>query len=403
MRSRELIVFLLVVLTVYSLVNFYVVRRGWQALVGFPKVRRIWLISMLFLLLSFPVGRLAVALGADSLAIFFTRLGSFYIAVWLHFFLFALLIDIVRLADALTGFLPASLSAGGPRTLSIVFWVVVGLSSATILGGVLNAARPRVVTLDIALEKPASGRTSITAALASDIHLGAMTGCGRLSRIVDMVNGLRPDLILLPGDIVDESVSPALEERMIEILRRLRAPLGVYSVLGNHEVYSGIDKNLEYLKRGGVRVLRDEVMLIAEAFYLVGRRDPSEAGREGRGDRRTPLRDILAAAAIDRSRPLILLDHQPLRLAQAAESGVDLQLSGHTHAGQLFPLDLINKAVWELNWGYLRKEKTQYYVSCGVGTWGPPVRTGSRPEVVLLRITFGNGSAQPGPETRGRP
>lgn len=396
-------IFLLVALAIYSLVNFYVVRRGWQALIGHPRLRRVWLVLMLFLLLSFPLGRAAVALGADPPAIFLTRVGSFYIAVWLHLFLFALLIDILRLADALTGFWPKSLTADAPGTFFILFWVVLGLTGATILGGAWNAARPRVVTVDIALEKQAAGRATLTAALASDIHLSGMTGGGRLSRIVEMVNALGPDIILLPGDIVDESVSPALEERMIGILRGLRAPLGVFSVTGNHEVYSGLEKNLEYLKRGGIRVLRDEAVLVDEAFYLVGRRDPSEAGREGREDRRTPLGDILAAAAIDHDRPLILLDHQPVRLVQAAGSGIDLQLSGHTHAGQLFPLNLINKAVWELNWGYLRKEKTQYYVSCGVGTWGPPVRTGSRPEVVLLRITFGGGSARPAEEKRGRP
>ena len=96
-------------------------------------------------------------------------------------------------------------------------------------------------------------------------------------------------------------------------------------------------------------------------------------------------------SAVDTGRPLILLDHQPYRLAEAEEAGIDVQLSGHTHAGQLFPLNLINKKVWEQYWGYLRKGKTQYYVSCGVGTWGPPVRTGSRPEIIQIRLTFSPG------------
>jgi len=403
MRSRELIIFLAIVLAIYSLVNYYVVRRGWQALLGHPQLRRVWLVLMLFLILCYPLGRVAAAGRADSLAVFFIRVGSFYIAVWLYFFLLVLLIDLVRLVHAFTGLLPGALTDNPGRTFFVLFWVVLGLTGATIAGGALNAARPRLVTVDIDLEKPAAGRTSLTAALASDIHLGATTGSGRLSRIVDMIDGLRPDIILLPGDIVDESVSAALEERMIGILRRLSAPLGVYSVLGNHEFYSGLEKNLEYLKRGGVRVLRDEAILIDGAFYLAGRRDPSETEREGRRGRRTPLPDILAAAGVDARRPLILLDHQPVRLAEAADAGVDLQLSGHTHAGQLFPLDLINKAVWELNWGYLRKAKTQYYVSCGVGTWGPPVRTGSRPEVVLLRINFSGGAVRTGEAERGRP
>ncbi len=104
---------------------------------------------------------------------------------------------------------------------------------------------------------------------------------------------------------------------------------------------------------------------------------------------RTPLKDI--AAGCDPALPLILLDHQPVKLEEASRNGIDLQISGHTHAGQLFPLNLINQLVWEVYWGYSRKGKTQYYVSCGAGTWGPPVRTGSRPEIVEIRLTFAGG------------
>ncbi len=93
-------------------------------------------------------------------------------------------------------------------------------------------------------------------------------------------------------------------------------------------------------------------------------------------------------AGADPKLPVILLDHQPVRLQEAEEAGIDLQLSGHTHAGQLFPLNLINKKIWEKHWGYLKKGTTQYYVSCGVGTWGPPVRTGSIPEIVRIKVSF---------------
>lgn len=104
------------------------------------------------------------------------------------------------------------------------------------------------------------------------------------------------------------------------------------------------------------------------------------------GESRAPLKDIVAG--LDASLPLLLLDHQPVRLEEARQNGIDLEVSGHTHAGQLFPLNLINQLVWELYWGYRVKGKTHYYVSCGAGTWGPPVRTGSRPEVVDIHLIF---------------
>jgi predicted MPP superfamily phosphohydrolase len=207
----------------------------------------------------------------------------------------------------------------------------------------------------------------------------------KLETIAARINALEPEIVLLPGDIVDESVSIAEEERMISALRSIRAPLGVFSVPGNHEYYGGFARNMEYLARGGVRVLQDEAVTVGGAFVLAGRKDPTALRF---GEKRKILPEILDGAGVDRALPVILLDHQPVRLKEAEDAGVDLQLSGHTHAGQLFPLNLINKGIYEQYWGYLRKGKTHYYVSCGIGTWGPPVRTGSVPEIVRIRVTF---------------
>ena len=188
--------------------------------------------------------------------------------------------------------------------------------------------------------------------MASDIHLGTIMGSRRLETIVARINALEPDIVLLPGDIVDESVSIAEEEKMISVLRSIRAPLGVFSVPGNHEYFGGLAKNLEYLVRGGVRVLQDEAVTVGGAFVLAGRKDPTALRF---GESRKALPEILESAGVDRTLPIILLDHQPLRLNEAEDAGVDLQLSGHTHAGQLFPLNLINKMIYEQYWGYLRK------------------------------------------------
>lgn len=386
MRSTAgLIVLLLIALTIYGLLNYYIIKRGWQALAGHRGLRSIWLMVMLLLVVSYPLGRMFAALKLDGAAALGMKAGAFYLALWLHLTLLALVVDLLRLVFRLADKVPGFVAADPPRAAFFAFWVGVTLSAAALVGGYINAGRPRIRALEVAIDKPSPGLRTLNIAMASDIHLGTVNGCGRLEKIVLMINDLAPDIILLPGDIVDESVSIPDEERMIDLLRSLKAPLGVYSVVGNHEVYSGLEKNIEYLRHGGVRVLLDEALLIGGAFWLAGRRDPSSLRRL---ERRVPIAEIMKRAGADGDLPVILLDHQPVHLEQAAEAGVDLQLSGHTHAGQFFPLNLLNKAIWEQYWGSLRKGKTQYYISCGAGTWGPPIRTGSTPEVMRIQVTF---------------
>jgi len=383
------IIFLSIVLTVYSLVNFYIGRRGWQAWTGAGLPGWVFLGAFLILVLAYPLGRflergLHAAAGGVLL-----QVGSFYFSVMLYGFLFVFFIDILRVADSLLQLFPAFIRRQPARSGAWALAGVVGAVCLITVLGYLNALRPRIRMLEIAVPKPAGVLKNLRIAMASDIHLGTIIRNSRLARIVSMINGLRPDIVLLPGDIVDESVPAEEEEKMTATLASIRAPLGVYAVSGNHEYYGGIVKNSEYLRRGGVRVLNDEMVLVADAFTLAGRKDPTAARF---GQTRKSLAEILGPA--DKRRPIILLDHQPFRLEEAEANGVDLQLSGHTHAGQLFPLNLINRGVYEQNWGYWRRGTTHYYISCGVGTWGPPVRTGSRPEIVLIEITFGSKGGQ---------
>lgn len=379
-------VFLLVALSIYGLVNFYIARRGWQALASCPAGRGALLAVFILLALAYPLGRIVLARGGAGLAGPFITIGSLHMALMLYLFMGIALVDLARLADAFLGFLPASLRDRPGRTGLVLFIVVFGAAALTIVGGALNAARPKITDLELRIEKGAGDLDRLTVVMASDLHLGTIVGPGRLEKIVARINALRPDVVLFPGDIVDESVTDEQEARMSSVMRGLRAPLGVFAVPGNHEFYSGLERNLACLRACGIRVLEDEAVEVAGAFVLIGRRDPSVLNR---GEARVPIREIIRRHQVNENLPLILLDHQPLRLDEAQEAGVDLQLSGHTHAGQLFPLNLINKRVWELNRGYLRKGGTQYYVTSGVGTWGPPVRTGSRPEIVRVALAFG--------------
>lgn len=378
-------VFLAVAISIYGLVNFYVARRGAQALGGYPTAKVVFMAAFIALALAYPLGRVLMALGRNSLSSPFIMAGSFHMIVMLYGFLGAVIIDLVRLLNAFVHFLPKSFSARpGPAGL-VLFLAVAGITALSMAAGAYNAVRPRTVELALNIPKKAGGMERLTIVLASDLHLGTLVGRSRLEKIIERINALTPDIVFLPGDIVDETVTAKDEAEFGAIMRRLRAPLGVFAVPGNHEFYSGLERNLAFLRACDIKVLEDEAVNVAGAFVLVGRRDPSSLTPK---ESRLPIRDILAKHGFDDRLPVILLDHQPVHLEEASQAGVDLQLSGHTHAGQLFPLDIINRIFWELNWGYLRKGNTQYYVTSGVGTWGPPVRTGSRPEIVRIRLTF---------------
>jgi predicted MPP superfamily phosphohydrolase len=159
----------------------------------------------------------------------------------------------------------------------------------------------------------------------------------------------------------------------------------VYAITGNHEYIGGVEPACKYLVEHGLVELRDNYIMIANSLYIIGREDRSIKGFTGKV--RKNLVEIMKG--INKNLPIILMDHQPVKLAEAAENGVDLQLSGHTHHGQLWPFSFITKKVYELSMGYKKTGDTHYYVSCGVGTWGPPIRTGNRPEIIRIDLRFG--------------
>lgn len=375
--------FFLVVLTVFGLLTFYVVRRGWQALAGHRPGQWIFLGLTIFLFLSFPLGRILAKALPQLLNSILGYLSGFFLAVLIYAVLFILLIDIFRWANALFHFFPALITRNPQKAGFVAFWAVLGTIGTILIGGFIAAVYPRVRTLDLTVDAKSSTIKRLNIVLASDVHLSSISRDGHLKKTVARINNLRPDLVLLPGDIVDMDVSPSEEDKMIATLRAVQAPLGVYAVTGNHEYYGGAAKNIAYLERAGVKVLQDEYAVIDETLTLVGRKDLSA---DRMGDKRKPLAAILETA--DKRYPLILMDHQPFHLEEAEQNGIDLQVSGHTHAGQLFPITLINKSMYEQYWGYWRRGKTQYYISCGVGTWGMPVRTGSVSEIVQLKVAF---------------
>ena len=295
-----------------------------------------------------------------------------------------LLIDVVRLLNYFLHFLPAFLYTDYLRTKQILFIVSVVIAAVMVLAGYINARNPRVKELSLKIDKPGHGMKELTISMASDIHLGTIIRKAKAKELVRLLNAPRPDLILLAGDVVDEDLAPVIKDNIGEALCELKARIGVYAITGNHEYIGGAGPAVEYLEKHCIRMLRDTAVLVNGQFYLVGRDDRDKPRFTGKP--RKELSEILNKA--DHAYPIILMDHQPFNLEKSADNGVDLQLSGHTHNGQIWPFSYITRAIYELSWGYKKIRNTHVYVSCGFGTWGPPVRLGSRPEVLIIHLTF---------------
>jgi len=384
MKTSSFIIFLSIVLLVYGSLNYYIFIRGWQAIPRISLLRTNYLILFLILSSSFFAGRILERYYPSIFSDILVWIGSFWLGAILYFFLIIIFLDILRLINNSFPFFPAFATFDYLKTKSAVLMISI-LAVFVLLGfGFINAKNPVIKELKLNVNKSAGNLKVLNIVMASDIHLGTIIGKNRLKEIVDKINGLNADIVLLPGDIVDEDVAPVIRNDIGSILIRIKSKYGTYAVTGNHEYIGGVEPAVNYLSEHNINILRDSVLKIDDSFYLVGREDRSISSFAGK--KRKELSALLSET--DKSLPIILMDHQPFGLDSAVKNGIDLQISGHTHNGQLFPINLIEKFIFELSSGYLKKEQTHFYVSTGVGTWGPPVRIGNRPEIVNIKLLF---------------
>jgi len=384
MKFWSFLIFVSIVLLIYSSVNYYIFIRGLQAIPKDSSFRTYYIVLFIIAASSLWIGRILENFMLNKVTEIFVWIGSFWLAFMLYFFLFVILFDLIRLTDHFFGILPKFISGNYEKAKIISLIGTIVIATGIIIYGHINFLNPRILTLEITLPKKDSKLNTLNIAAASDIHLGTIVGKKQLDKFVQMTNSLNPDIILLPGDIFDEDIGPIIKNNLGNDLQKLKAKYGVYAVTGNHEYIGGVEPAVDYLEKHGINVIRDEAVLIDSSFYLVGREDRSVG--QFANQTRKELSEI--TKTIDKNLPAILLDHQPFQLNLARENGIDLQLSGHTHHGQLWPLNYITSMIYEISWGYKKIEDTHYYVSSGFAGWGPPVRTGSRTEVVNILLRF---------------
>lgn len=324
--------------------------------------------------------------------------GNYWLGILLYAALFVGAADLLRLLLRRFCKSPALRTK---RAHTLTGAVCILLTAAVSVYGIRNAGIIRTTPYEVTVDKQAGSLSQLRVVLAADLHLGYTVGVSRMEQMVEKINREDPDLVVLAGDIFDNDYD-ALDdpEKLAALLKSIRSRYGVYACYGNHDVaepilagftFGGADGEKasdprmdELLEQAGIRLLRDETVLIGGSFYLCGRADYSRPGR-GIQTRLTPAQ---LTQGLDRSKPILVLDHEPKELQELADAGADVDLCGHTHDGQVFPGNLITRLLWENSCGCLRKDAMYHIVTSGVGLFGPNMRVGTRAEICPVTIRF---------------
>jgi predicted MPP superfamily phosphohydrolase len=383
MNIWSFVIFLSIVLTILGVIHLFLYKQVVGCL-GIQAPGVLWTLRVVFVLLvvSYPVARWLDTFASDGVVKGAHWIASVWLGLMFHLLWILAVFVLVRLVMQGTG-LTARLGLT-PESLRRTS-VLLAIAAAVVLGivGMIVArqsARVRKVTVPVAgLDASLDG---IQIAVVADLHAGVLVDAAEVNRRVDEIQALEPDLVLIPGDIVDHP--PGRMADVATALSRLRAPLGVFASTGNHEYIVGVEESLAFLRGAGLRVLVNERVEVPGGLVIAGIADAS-APRFG--GEILSLETVLGADA--KVRPVILLSHTPGTKAveAAAAAGADLQLSGHSHGGQIWPFRVLTGLVWRYHHGLYAVGDRFQLTTCGIGWWGPPMRLGAPPEIVLVTLT----------------
>jgi len=282
------------------------------------------------------------------------------------------IVGILRLARVMSA---ATTGTGRFRSLRLAVWLVVPVVIVAV--GLVNHQRLQIRKYAIEVPRKSSPITQLRIVFVSDIHLNAITADNLMERMVTKINSAKPDIVLIGGDVL-EGDRPDEETSGHEAqFRRIHAKYGVYGAPGNHDRRAA--ESSRFFEKAGIRLLRDDVERIDDAFYVAGRKDRRS------GDVKS-VEELLQGVADDL--PLILIAHRPVDFDSVSRTVADVQLSGHTHHGQVWPANYVTQYQNELSWGYLKKRQTHFFVSSGAQLWGPPVRTSGASKILVIDVSF---------------
>ena len=345
--------------------NVYVLWHVWRILPlpSWAKVVVVTLMVFAFLLLFVGFSRHVHLSMPLATAVY--EIGTSWLIILLYLFMAFLLLDIGRWVHLVPAtFLKNSWSG----TLAVTAFMFI-----IFLYGNIHYHQKVRQPLMLTTGKTLSRKMKVV--MLSDLHLGYHNRRSEFAKWVDKINEEKADLILVAGDIIDKNIQPLEEQEMHQEFLRLNAP--VVACLGNHEYYGGESNALLFYKKADITLLRDSVTTVGD-LYIIGRDDRSNLKRK-------TLSELMKG--VDRTKYLVVLDHQPIQLEEAEQNGIDFQLSGHTHHGQVWPISWITESIYECAFGEWQRGSTRYYVTSGIGIWGGKFRIGTRSEYVVAEIT----------------
>ena len=357
------IVILIITLLLMQVFTFGLGRSVQWLLAGFIGTRgRRWLMAGVFAITNALIAGLLLQLGH---AVF--RL----MAVWMVVLLFAMYAALATfvLYLILCRVMPQKPVARSLRIFAPLFFI--GLTAYSVYNAYTPVVRHYEISINKKLERP------LRIGMASDLHTGILVGARQLDKLADIMQREKVDIILLPGDLMDDNVEAYRAENMQPHLEKLRAPLGVYATLGNHDLFGHEREIAEELTRAGIKVLANESLMV-DGLLLVGRNDDLDTQRPSTAA-------LLQGQNTDL--PVLLLDHRPSQIDEHAKLPVDIQVSGHVHNGQVAPANLIVRQMNRLAYGYEQIGNGHFFVTSGFGFWGVPFRLGSQSEVVVIDVT----------------
>lgn len=360
----------------YIIPNIYVFMRIWQNFINKDHKLQYTIIYVLFALI-YPVSNLFSDESKGILPTLFNTAGNYILPFYLYLFLSVFLYDIFLLINLIFRLVPASIRIKTSYRKAVLTTILC-ISILVVIGGAVNFNTIRVSEYNIDIPQKNSRINHLKIAFVADFHLQENTNTKFVERFAEKIGEINPDLMVFGGDIVE---GDRLDENMNhfeDLFRAIKTRYGVYGVLGNHEYYGGQDKG-NFFDKAGIKILCDTIVTIDSAFYLGGRYDSHFRGRKSIDDFMSDEKDFL---------PFILIDHRPTELEQVSKTAVDVQLSGHTHNGQMFPINLITRQVYTLSWGYRKIRNTHFFVTSGIRLWGPPVRTVGKSEIMVINISF---------------
>jgi predicted MPP superfamily phosphohydrolase len=371
--------FLVLFFLIYGSMNLYAFLKA-EAALSLNTLSKTSLIVFMAVMTSAPViVRYLERYELEFLARTVSYIGYMWMGGLILFFSLGLCLDtyrvlvyiITRMAHA--DLSPLSLSARPSFFIPLIFALITGTY------GFFEARNIRVEEVTIKTSKIPEGNNPLRIVQISDVHVGLIVRGERLKRIVEKVKGVSPDILVSTGDLVDGQINKI--EGLAEVLKDIKPPYGKYAVTGNHEYYAGLDQALDFTRKAGFALLRGEAAHVA-GISIAGVDDAT--GKQFEQFNGRSEKELLSR--LDPAQFRILLKHRP-RVNDYSPGLFDLQLSGHTHRGQIFPFSLITKRYFSNHSGYIRLWNSSHlYVSRGSGTWGPPIRFLSPPEVTVINL-----------------